>query len=127
MKLSRWSLLTTVLGIWAALGVVYMFMDQFASHTANAPNRVALMQIHKAIRIGSPYTEVLEAYWRYSTDRTQIYSNDPDKWRITMPREFSAHDWKLDIGFKNGAVSSVRIRPNDGMQPEDAPKDKGCE
>jgi hypothetical protein len=96
----------------------------FHSHASNAENRDALIQIHRAIQLGSSASEVRELYRRHATSSLGLRDERPTDWEVRMPMEFGASDWKLLIEFQEGKVIRVRILTADGPPPKSGSADK---
>lgn len=127
MKLSR-SLIRDGVILLAVLGFffwLFFFSGHFFhSHTSNAPNRAALVQLHQAIQLDSSASEVRELFQRYATPQLRLHDERVADWLIRMPMEFGASDWKLLLDFRDDRVIRVRLLTADGPPPKDGPPDK---
>lgn len=127
MKLSR-SLIREGVILLGMLGFflwLFFFSGRFFhSHTSNASNRSALVQLHQAIQLDSSASEVRELFERYSTPQLKLYDERVTDWQIRMPMELGAADWKLLLDFRDGKVVRVRLLTADGPPPKDGPPDK---
>lgn len=127
MKLSR-SLIRDGVILLAVLGFflwLFLFSGRlFHSHTSNAPNRSALVQLHQAIQLDSSASEVRELFQLYATPQLRFHDERVADWLIRMPMEFGASDWKLLLDFRDGRVVRVRLRTADGPPPKDGLPDK---
>ena len=94
------------------------------SHKKNAVNMAALEKIHQELALGMPYNDVLSSYWGHRTGDLRLFADRASDWKIGMPLEFGAADWKLLIEFQKGVVSAVRLRTSDGPSPKGGPEDK---
>ena len=107
-----------------AFWVTFRSGDVFFTHTQNAPNRTALLQLRDAIDLGASYSEVLAAYWRLRTIYLRLGVEDPATWVVSTPLEFLVTNWEMFIEFRDGKVTAVRIRTAKGNPPKDGPTDK---
>jgi len=127
MKLSRsmicdGGILLAMLGFFFWL---FIFSGRFFhSHTSNAPNRSALIQLHKAIQLDSSASEVRELFQRHATPQLRLHDERVADWQIRMPMEFGASDWKLLLDFRDDRVVRIRLLTADGPPPKDGPPDK---
>lgn len=103
---------------------VFFSGDLLYTHARNAPNRIALTQLHSAINLGASHLEVLTAYWRFRTIDLQLRVEEPAKWVISMPFELLEDNWELWIEFGNGTVTALRVRTPDEVMLKDGPKDR---
>jgi hypothetical protein len=127
MKRSRSLVIEGVL-LLALLGFflwLFFFSGRFFhSRASNAPNRTALVQLHRAIQLDASASEVRDLFQRYATPQLTLHDERPSDWQIRMPMEFGASDWKLLLDFQDGRVIRVRLLTADGPPPEDGPPDK---
>jgi hypothetical protein len=99
--------------------------DNFRRHSANAPNRQAILQLYSGVAVGADRETVLQEYWSRRTHDLRLDVDNPDRWLVSMPGEFGASDWTLIVEFHAGKVSALRVRTADGPRPQDGPTDKG--
>ena len=127
MKLSR-SLIRDGIVLMVILGFILWFFlfsgRVFHSHTSNAPNRTALLQLHQAVQLGSSASEVRDLFHRYATPQLRLHDERSTDWVIRMPMEFGASDWSLLLDFQDGRVVQVRLLTTDGLPPKDGPPNK---
>jgi hypothetical protein len=98
--------------------------DNFQRHSADAPNRQAILQRYSGVAVGADRETVLEEYWSRRTHDLRLDVDNPDRWLVSMPGEFGASDWTLIVEFHAGKVSALRVRAADGPRPQDGPTDK---
>jgi hypothetical protein len=119
----------TILGLVGFFLVAYfgwLFLgtgDFFTTHRMNAANRIELMKIREQIHPGDSYESVLKVFWQKQCTDLRLLPETQDAWSITMPYEVFATNWVLRLEFKDGRVSSIRVRNSDGVHPHHAPAD----
>jgi hypothetical protein len=104
--------------------LIFFSGELFRPHSANVSNREALLRLREAIELDASHDDVLTAYWTLRSDDLRLTLDHPNNWYIAMPAEFPARQWALQIEFKSGHVTAVRIRTSDGPAPSDGPPDK---
>lgn len=116
--------LAIILGWVGMLGRLFWFEDVYATHGKNQVNRDAMTALHEKIEAGDDWQQVFSKYYATRSDGLSLHCDSESFWLVTMPMEFSAHDWRLEITFTNGRASHVRVRTTDGPKPENSPPDK---
>lgn len=116
-----WLLVAVAVLFWTKF---FLFTEVFTTSSRNETNRQAILKLHNAIRTGDTREEVLRDYYTNRTDRLRLRCDKAEEWVITMPMEFGATDWQLQLEFGQDKVSSIRIRTTEGMKPGDSPDDK---
>jgi hypothetical protein len=126
MKFTRSMIRDGIIVLVVAGFILWFFLFSgrvFHSHTSNARNRDALVQLHQAVQVGSSASEVRDLFQRYATPELRLHDERPNDWAVRMPMEFGASDWKLLLDFLDDRVVRVRLLTADGPRPKNGPPD----
>lgn len=111
-------------GIALALGVCvkgFWFTEVFTPHSGNEANREAMRKLDAALEMGDSHMDVLAKFWNLPEHDLRIGVNSPEGWNISMPNEFLARNWIMNLCFDGGRLSRIEIRNAEGNFPDDAP------